>query len=550
MKCRTIECPELRVLEDGECQIPFTSTSGLGFKFDVVLNQLNGSEDFLTYFNPIDYWNVLKENLIDFHPFIVSSLISTFLKRQEMQLSLQPDKILIHVEIITLTEKRLQFLEETLLKLMSLEQTYTWPGGDVSLSSSAEFCPEEILASNVMMSEIEMRQKTTSLNPRCMFSLCRPTMATVGPGCPFLQYNLSRDNVTFNEETSSLTINNSTMIKVNRSQIVRCGEALRICLDVISEIRRQLAVENPVQAWAPFAKVTPVQNVPLSIVSLVCTTLSLFCLVLTFSTYTCIKRLKTIPGMNTSALVFHIFWSQLLFLVGISRTENPTVCKAFGVLTHLFWIATFCWTAASAYHMYRVFTNLRPMPSTGKTDVSGFLRYCLFCILTPTCVVGGCTGYYLIRSDGIDIGYGGDVCFITDAIGIGVFFAAPLIITLIANAIFFIQTVLAIRSVPDMKDLANVTNKHYVYIYIKLAALFGFTWVFGIMAEILRSDILRYAFIVLTGSQGVFIFVAYCVNKRTLNVVKSVICANRDPSTTDGSNPSKHTNKAVHTGST
>lgn len=122
----------------------------------------------------------------------------------------------------------------------------------------------------------------------------------------------------------------------------------------------------------------------------------------------------------------------------------------------------------------------------------------------------------------------------------------PLILILLMNAAFFTKTIIAIRSVPDMKGASNKSQKKHIFVYIKLSLLFGFTWILGILAAIWQSIVLQYIFTVLTGTQGVMIFVAYCVNQHTWSLLKNSVSGNARKTTSKSAGRSK-SDKTVST---
>ena len=54
--------------------------------------------------------------------------------------------------------------------------------------------------------------------------------------------------------------------------------------------------------------------------------------------------------------------------------------------------------------------------------------------------------------------------------------------------------------------------------YARLSTLIGVTWIFGFINLLIRHDILEYLFIVLNASQGVFIMIAFVLNKRVCSL--------------------------------
>lgn len=196
----------------------------------------------------------------------------------------------------------------------------------------------------------------------------------------------------------------------------------------------------------------------------------------------------------------------------------------------------------TAYHMKTVFTNLRASTRDRRHECKRFLVYSTICIVFPACLITICCVFYFIQSHGKDMGYGGEICFLNNRTAIIAFFAGPLGGILLLNSYFVVWTVLVIRSVPDMHEASNKANKHYVLVYIKMSLLFGFTWIFGYMAVVFKSDIFWYLFTVLTGSQGVMTFMAYCTNGRNVALIKETFFVAK-VLTSDSSKPSVSGNR-------
>ncbi|XP_060622144.2 cadherin EGF LAG seven-pass G-type receptor 3 isoform X3 [Anolis sagrei] len=97
----------------------------------------------------------------------------------------------------------------------------------------------------------------------------------------------------------------------------------------------------------------------LAIVTYSLVSLSLLCLLLTFSFLICLKGLKS----NTRGIHCNIsatlFFSELLFLLGINHTENQFLCTVIAILLHYFFLATFAWLFVQGLHIYRMQTEAR-----------------------------------------------------------------------------------------------------------------------------------------------------------------------------------------------
>uniref|UniRef100_A0A803W489 Cadherin EGF LAG seven-pass G-type receptor 3 n=1 Tax=Ficedula albicollis TaxID=59894 RepID=A0A803W489_FICAL len=97
----------------------------------------------------------------------------------------------------------------------------------------------------------------------------------------------------------------------------------------------------------------------LAIVTYSLVSLSLVFLLLTFSFLTCLKGLKSNTRGIHSNISVTLFFSELLFLLGINRTENQFLCTVIAILLHCFFLSTFAWLFVQGLHIYRMQTEAR-----------------------------------------------------------------------------------------------------------------------------------------------------------------------------------------------
>uniref|UniRef100_A0A803VCW4 Cadherin EGF LAG seven-pass G-type receptor 3 n=1 Tax=Ficedula albicollis TaxID=59894 RepID=A0A803VCW4_FICAL len=103
----------------------------------------------------------------------------------------------------------------------------------------------------------------------------------------------------------------------------------------------------------------------LAIVTYSLVSLSLVFLLLTFSFLTCLKGLKSNTRGIHSNISVTLFFSELLFLLGINRTENQSLlspqflCTVIAILLHCFFLSTFAWLFVQGLHIYRMQTEAR-----------------------------------------------------------------------------------------------------------------------------------------------------------------------------------------------
>uniref|UniRef100_A0A6Q2YMC1 Cadherin, EGF LAG seven-pass G-type receptor 2 n=1 Tax=Esox lucius TaxID=8010 RepID=A0A6Q2YMC1_ESOLU len=54
-----------------------------------------------------------------------------------------------------------------------------------------------------------------------------------------------------------------------------------------------------------------------------------------------------------------LFFSQLLFILGINQADNPFVCTIIAILLHFFYLCTFSWLFLEGLHVYRMLSEIR-----------------------------------------------------------------------------------------------------------------------------------------------------------------------------------------------
>nr|KAG5703533.1 hypothetical protein BaRGS_020167 [Batillaria attramentaria] len=261
------------------------------------------------------------------------------------------------------------------------------------------------------------------------------------------------------------------------------------------------------------------------LLSVVCTSLSLAGLAVTFLTYAVFRPLRTAPGKNNMNLCLALFLAQLLYLVGSGRTEVPGLCKAMGILIHYAWLAAFAAMSVCSFHMWRVFTSLTVAHDSHNDNGQRRLQlYTVYIWGAAAAVVVVTLMVHLVVTGGDSIGYGGQYCYLTTPLGIGLAMGAPVVMVVLANAVFFFLTVHTIRRSPRVTKSRQ--DEQHVWVYLKLSTLTGITWtlaflIFFTEVKDFRVSVkaIEYAFTVVNGLQGIFICVSFVLNRRVMALV-------------------------------
>ena len=256
------------------------------------------------------------------------------------------------------------------------------------------------------------------------------------------------------------------------------------------------------------------------IFSLILTLCSLVCLIITFFTYMCFKSMRTIPGKNNISLVFNLFWAQALTQFGIHQTKNPLVCTIVSIVTHYFWLASFCAMNICSFHMFRVFTSSL-YSSLGRSKRT-VVQYCFYIYTSPGIAISVYILIKLMVDGSQNLGYGGDVCFISDRISILIVLVTPAGLIILSNVILSGLAYWHIRSSPHVR--CNAERRNDFKIYIRLLTVTGIAWPLIFLDILLPLSVFSFIALFANAMQGVFIFFAFICNKRVLHMYKLRSC--------------------------
>nr|XP_006004060.2 PREDICTED: cadherin EGF LAG seven-pass G-type receptor 1 [Latimeria chalumnae] len=256
---------------------------------------------------------------------------------------------------------------------------------------------------------------------------------------------------------------------------------------------------------------------PLKIVTYATISISLIALLVTFILLVLIRTLRSNLHSIHKNLVAALFFSELIFLIGINQTDNPFVCTVIAILLHYFYMCTFAWMFVEGLHIYRMLTELRNINS-GHMRFYYVIGWGIPAIITGLAV-------------GLDPqGYGNpDFCWLSVYDTLIWSFAGPIVVVVIVNIVIFILAAKAScgrRHRTFEKDGA-ISGLKTAFL---LLALICTTWLLGLMA--VNSDVMtfHYLFAIFSCLQGLFIFFFHCIfNKDVRNYMKNVFTGKKVP---------------------
>ena len=253
---------------------------------------------------------------------------------------------------------------------------------------------------------------------------------------------------------------------------------------------------------------------------------SVFALVLTLVIHSIFAEMRRpLPGKNLMSLCLALTLAQFTWMLGTGDTDKPTFCTAVAAVIHYLFLVSFACMAIIAFDTRRTFSSqISRAPGIsigGQNKNIRFLKYTCLSWGLPMLFVGGCV--LLDHFQVVFIGYGNeDACWLVSSDGKIIVFAVPIASVLLYNIGAFSHTIWAInraRKQTIRVKSAGQDQKVVLKIYLRLVTLMGFTWFFSFSAEFIHKTLI-YPFVVLTTTQGVFIFVAFVCKTRVLKLIK------------------------------
>ncbi|XP_074554309.1 cadherin EGF LAG seven-pass G-type receptor 1 isoform X2 [Halichoeres trimaculatus] len=248
---------------------------------------------------------------------------------------------------------------------------------------------------------------------------------------------------------------------------------------------------------------------PLKIVTYATLSVSLFLLLLTFILLCLLRRLRSNLHAIHRNLVAALFFSELVFLLGINQTDNPFVCTVIAILLQYFYLCTFAWMFVEGLHIYRMLTELRNI-NHGHMRFYYAIGWGIPAIITGLAV-------------GLDPqGYGNpDFCWLSVHDTLIWSFAGPIFVVVLVNIVIFLLAAKAScgRRQKAVEKSGAIPALRMAFLLLLLICA---TWLLGLMA--VNSDVLtfHYLFAVFSCLQGVFIFFFHVIfNKEVRRNLKT-----------------------------
>ncbi|CAI8010534.1 Adhesion G protein-coupled receptor L3 [Geodia barretti] len=237
------------------------------------------------------------------------------------------------------------------------------------------------------------------------------------------------------------------------------------------------------------------------------TSISLTCLLIIVFIFTTFKSLWSMRNYIHVNLSISLFVAQLLFVVGVDKTQNQIACQTIAVVLHYAFLVTFMWMLMEGVVLYvalvRVFVTKPHRYVIGFTVVSYGAPLVYMALAVPL-------GFLLSRGPH----YGGEICWLRYDTHFIWALISPVILIILANIGFFFMAIYIIWKQQTRRNLSTSQiqkAKHWLKVSVSLLVVMGIAWIIGVMTFHEALLFVSYIFTVVVAFQGAIMFIMFVI---------------------------------------
>lgn len=263
------------------------------------------------------------------------------------------------------------------------------------------------------------------------------------------------------------------------------------------------------------------------VLSIICTSISLGCLLIFVIVFWLSPLLHNLPGKCLLFLSISLFIGQLTFISTSNLTNHSSACFLSAVIIHYCYLSSFCWLLIISIHIYSTFHHQTIQQDKIDKTYSRLIVYniLVFCSIGVIILIA-CLIQFTKPHSNFSPAYGSLYCSISNINAMIIFFLLPIGCMFITIATLFVKTLLAIYHSHRTAKLAivasssNMRNTNLALIYARLASLMGIQWILLIFALSIRQTWLWIIFEIINSLPGVFICFGFLFSNRIFNSIK------------------------------
>ncbi|NXB21990.1 AGRL1 protein, partial [Rhagologus leucostigma] len=246
-------------------------------------------------------------------------------------------------------------------------------------------------------------------------------------------------------------------------------------------------------------------EVLLSVITWAGILVALLCLGLSISAFCCLRGLPSERTTIHKNLCISLFLAELLFLVGIDKTQYQVACPIFAGLLHYFFLASFSWLCLEGVHLYLLLLEVFDSdPGRRKYYYAG--GYCFPAVVVAVAAAVDHRSYGTDQAVWLRCGWSCPGCAWSV---LGVWLGRVPQVTLVFLLVTLHKMLRSSAALkPDSSRLDSIRS--WALGAIALLLLLGLTWAFGLLFVTRESVLTASLFTACNALQGTFIFLFHC----------------------------------------
>uniref|UniRef100_A0A1A7X7H3 CD97 molecule n=2 Tax=Iconisemion striatum TaxID=60296 RepID=A0A1A7X7H3_9TELE len=237
----------------------------------------------------------------------------------------------------------------------------------------------------------------------------------------------------------------------------------------------------------------------LQLITWVGLSLSLICLFICILTFSLIRSIQSPRTTIHLHLCISLFVANIVFLAGISKTENRVGCAVVAGLLHFFYLSAFCWMCLEGIQLFRMVVLV--FNTHFKTTYMMAGGYGVPAVVVAISASVNAKGYGTNRYCWLNL----------DSIWS---FFGPACIIILVNVFFFLITAWKLAQKfttlnPDLNNLQKI--KAFIITAVAQLCVLGTMWIFGCFQFETNSIAMSYLFTIFGSLQGFLLFVMHCL---------------------------------------
>ncbi|XP_044164145.1 adhesion G protein-coupled receptor L3-like [Acropora millepora] len=254
----------------------------------------------------------------------------------------------------------------------------------------------------------------------------------------------------------------------------------------------------------------------LSLITYVGISISLVALVIAFVTFCSLGFLNSNRNFAHINLALSLILAELLFVLGIDKTQNQTACFVIAVCLHYLFLVSFAWMATEGVILYLMLVKVFPTASKGpKRRLLFICSWGIPTIPVATAILVHKEGYTTETH-----------CWLSIADGMIWSFVGPVLMVCLVNIYFLGRTFKVMADRTSNQPARNPPGfRYWIKACAVLTCLLGTTWLLGMFFVDKETVVMAYLFNIFNALQGLLIFIFHCLaDERIRAEYKRVLC--------------------------